>query len=361
MFIVGLYVMQYSTYGIEGAMKYRHVLLTRFAEPEQAFQIVEDDLFEPGRGQVRVKILATGLAYADVMMRKGFYPGMPRLPFTPGYDMVGIVDAVGPDIHDFSVGQMVAALTVFGSYSQYICLSTEFLVPVPSGVDPVEASNLPLNYVTAYQLLHRVARVKAGERILVYGAAGGVGTALLQLGKLAGLQVYGVASSSKQDLVMQLGAVPLDYKQEDIVERVRALTGDGVDAVFDAIGGAHLTQSFRTLRKGGRLVSFGMSSIPAGTSTPVALVRYVLPLLLRLVWWSVLPNARKAVFSDMGTTRKRHPAWIREDLAILLGLLAEGKIAPIIGKRLPLEDVVLAHMLLEHGQVEGKLVLLPNQ
>jgi NADPH:quinone reductase-like Zn-dependent oxidoreductase len=271
-------------------MKYRHVLLTRFAEPAQAFQVVEDDLPEPEKGQVRVKILATGLAYADVMMRKGFYPGMPRLPFTPGYDMVGIIDAIAPDVHGFSVGQIVAALTVFGSYSQYICLSTEFLVLVPTGVDPVQASTLPLNYVTAYHLLHRVAKVKSGERILVYGAAGGVGTAMLQLGRLAGLQMYGVASSSKQELVKQLGATPLDYKQEDIVARVNELTGDGVDAVFDGIGGAHLAQSFRTLRKGGRLVAFGISSIPAGTPTPVALVRYVLPSLLFVTLISALPN-----------------------------------------------------------------------
>ncbi len=209
----------------EETMKYRHVLLTRFGEPAEAFQMVEDDLPEPGEGQVRVKILATGVAYADVMMRRGVYPGMPRLPFTPGYDMVGVIDAVGLGGRAFSPGQLVVALTVFGSYSQYICLSAEDVVVVPEGVDPVEASCLPLNYFTAYRMLHRIARVKPGERVLVYGAAGGVGTALLQLGSLAGLQVYGTASSSKQELLTQLGATPLDYTREDVVARVRALTG----------------------------------------------------------------------------------------------------------------------------------------
>jgi NADPH2:quinone reductase len=208
-------------------MKYRRVVLTRFGKPTDAFQIVEDDLPEPNEGQVRVKILAPGVAYADVMMRHGVYPGMPRLPFTPGYDMVGVIDAVGTGVRAFSPGQIVAALTFFGSYSQYVCLSTEYLVVVPEGVDSVEASCLPLNYLTAYQLLYRVANVKSGQSILVYGAAGGVGTALLQLGKLAGLHVYGTASSLKQELVTQLGAIPLDYKKEDVVARVRALTGGG--------------------------------------------------------------------------------------------------------------------------------------
>nr|MBA2677920.1 alcohol dehydrogenase catalytic domain-containing protein [Ktedonobacteraceae bacterium] len=198
-------------------MKYSRVLLTKFGEPADAFQMVEDDLPEPGEGQVRVKILATGVAYADVMMRRGVYPGAPPLPFTPGYDMVGVIDAVGPGVEALSSGQMVAALTFFGSYSQYISLPAQNLVVVPEGVDPVEASCLPLNYFTAYQLLHRIANVKPGERILVYGAAGGVGTALLQLGRLAGLQVYGTASSSKQELITQLGAIPLDYKREDVV------------------------------------------------------------------------------------------------------------------------------------------------
>ena len=342
-------------------MKYRHVLLTRFGEPAEAFQLVEDDLPEPGKGQVRVKILAAGVAYADVMMRQGVYPEMPRLPFTPGYDMVGIIDAIGPEIQGFSVGQIVAALTTFGSYSQYICLSTEYLVPVPAGVDLIEASCLPLNYLTAYQLLHRVARVSTGERILVYGAAGGVGTALLQLGKLAGLQVYGVASSSKQELVAQLGATPLDYKQEDIVARVHALTEDGVDAVFDGIGGAHLTQSFQTLRRGGQLIAFGLSSIPAGVTLAGAMMRFMVPHILRVTLLSALPNGRTVILNNMGSTKKRHPDWIREDLAVLLQLLAQHKFTPIVSKRLPLQDVALAHKLLEHGQVQGKLVLLSNE
>ncbi len=339
-------------------MKYRHVLLTRFGEPADAFQMVEDDLPEPGEGQVRVKILAAGVGFTDVMMRRGVNPEAPRLPFTPGYDMVGVIDALGSGIRTFSTGQMVAALTTVGGYSQYICLSTEYLVVVPEGVDPVEASCLPLNYLTAYQLLHRDAKVKPGKRILVYGAAGGIGTALLQLGRLAGLQVYGTASSSKQELVTQLGATPLDYKKEDVVARVHALTGGGVDAVFDGIGGAHLTQSFQTLRRGGRLISYGLSSIPPGVNLPGAIVRFMVPHVFRIALLSALPNGKRVI---LGGIKKKHPEWIREDLGVLLDMLSQGKITPIISKRLPLEEVAVAHELLEQGQVQGKLVLLPNQ
>ena len=343
-------------------MNYRHVLLTRFGEPADAFQMVEDTLPEPGEGQVRVKILATGVAFADVMIRRGIYPGLPPLPFTLGHDLVGVIDAVGPGAREFSPGQMIAALTIFRSYSQSICLPAEDLVVVPEGVDPVEASCLPLNYLTAYQLLHRMAKVKPGERILVYGAAGGVGTALLQLGRLAGLQVYGTASPSKQELIAQLGATPLDYKREDVVARVCALTGGGVDAVFDAIGGAHLTQSMQTLRKGGRLVSYGLSSLPAGITFTGALVRFIFPHLLRIALLSALPNGKRvSVYNLDGQIRKKHPEWIREDLSVLLDLLEHRKIAPIIGGRLPLQEVASAHDLLEHAQIQGKLVLLPNQ
>ncbi len=343
-------------------MDYRHVLLTRFGEPAEAFQIVEDALPEPSVGEVRIKVLATGVAHADVMMRRGSYPGMPALPFTPGYDVVGIIDAVGAGVSKLAPGQMVTALTVFGGYSQYICLLARNLLVVPEGVDPIEASCLPLNYLTAYRLLHDIARVKAGQRILVYAAAGGVGTALLQLGKVAGLQVYGVASTSKQEIVEQSGGVPIDYRQEDVVARVHALTGDGVDVAFDAVGGVHLDEAVRTLRRGGRLVSYGFSALPLDIPFTSALLRFIVPHLLRLALWSLLPNGRRVSLYTLSTrvARGRQPEWIRRNLSLLLDLLAQGKIAPVIAQRLPLEKVAFAHELLEHGQVQGKLVLLPD-
>lgn len=340
-------------------MRYKHVVLTRYGGPE-VLQVVEDDVPEPKIGEVRVKVLAAGVAFADVMMRHGKYPGAPSLPFTPGYDLAGVVDKPDASVVELAVGQMVAALPQFGGYSQYICLPLEELVSVPPSVEPVEVSCLMLNYVTAYQMLHRVARVKPGEKVLVHGAAGGVGTALLQLGTLAHLEMYGTASTTKRDLVSSLGATPIDYKTEDFVTRIRALTGDGVDVVFDSIGGSHITRSFQTLRKKGRLVAYGLSAILESGSK---LVPIVMLQLLRMVLWSALPNGKRVtVYGIIGLRglKKRRSEWFREDVTILLDLLRKGKIKPIIAAQLPLEDAAHAHELLEKAQVQGKIVLIPN-
>lgn len=190
----------------------------------------------------------------------------------------------------------------------------------------------------------------------MHGAAGGVGTAMLQLGKMRGLEMYGTASAGKHDLVSGLGATPIDYKAEDFVARVRALTGDSVDAIFDHIGGAHVARSFGTLRRGGRLVGYGLSSGLAGGS---ALVLGATTL-GRIALWNTLPNGKRASFYTIYTLKEKHPEWFREDLTLLLGLLAEGRIQPIVAERLPLEGVVRAHELMEGTRVRGKLVLLPN-
>jgi NADPH:quinone reductase-like Zn-dependent oxidoreductase len=353
------YEASYPEYGDDRkdtGMKQKQVLLTKKGGPE-VLEVVEREAPEPGPGEARVKVLATGVAFADVMMRRGLYPGVPNFPFTPGYDLVGEVEDLGPNVSGVAVGQRVAALTQIGAYAQYVSLPAGELVRVPAGIDAVEAASLPVNYVTAHQMLFRVAKVKPGERILVHGAAGGVGTAMLQLGRLQGLEMYGTASAGKHDLVSGLGATPIDYKAEDFVERVRALTGDGVDAVFDPIGGAHVARSFGTLRRGGRLVVYGLSSSLASGGSFVGLAATTLG---RIRLWNTLPNGKRATFYTINTFKKKHPEWFREDLALLLGLLAEGRIQPIVAERLPLEEVVRAHELMESAGARGKLVLLPN-
>lgn len=234
-------------------MNYKRVVVSHYGGPE-VLQVVEDELPEPRHGEIRMKILAAGVAWGDILKREGLgaHP-----PFTPGYDVVGTVDKLGEGVSTIKVGQMMAALPVFGGYAEFICLPASELVPVPSGLDPAQAVCLVMNYVAAHQMLHRAARVKPGERILVHSAAGGVGTALLQLGKLADLEIYGTASSSKHELIIDMGGVPIDYRTENFVGRISALTGDGVDVVFDPIGGTHIWQSYRTLRKGGRLIVYG--------------------------------------------------------------------------------------------------------
>ena len=169
-------------------MGYKRVVITKFGGPEVLKMVDETILPEPKSGEVRVKVLVTSAAFTDVWIRMGTYPDVKeKPPFSPGYDMVGVVDKLGEGVTRFKVGQRVADLTVIGAYSEYICLPESRLTLVPEGLDPAEAVSLVLSYVTAYQMLHRLARVKQGQRILIHGAGGAVGTAMLQLGKSIGL------------------------------------------------------------------------------------------------------------------------------------------------------------------------------
>ncbi|MGZ3636507.1 MAG: medium chain dehydrogenase/reductase family protein [Ktedonobacterales bacterium] len=338
-------------------MKYRHVVVQQTGGPE-VLHVVEDELPVPGPGQARIKILAADVSFTDVNLRRGRYPGAPKPPFTPGYAMVGVVDELGPDASGLAVGQPVAALTVYGSYSQYICLPVGKLVPMPAGLDPAEAVSLVFSYVAAYQMLHRVAHVAPGERILVHGAAGGMGTAFLELGHLAGLEMYGTASRPKHDLVACLGATPIDYKSEDFVARIAALTrGQGVDAAFDPIGAAHLRQTTRAVRSGGTVVGYGFY---ATANRGRNIVLDVLSQYMQVALGALPPSRKHVAFYDIRPLAKKHPEWFREDLTALLNLLAAGRLRPVIAARLPLDEVVRAHQLVEHAEVQGKLVLIPN-
>jgi NADPH:quinone reductase len=344
-------------------VKYRHVVVKRTGAPE-VLRVVEDELQEPGPGQARVKILAADVSFSDVNMRRGRYPGAPRPPFSPGYAMVGMVDQLGPQtsgqahVSPPAVGQVVAALTFYGSYSQYICLPIHELTTVPAGLDPAEAVCMVLNYVAARQMLHRVARVAHGDRILVHGAAGGVGVAFLELGQLSGLVMYGTASKPKHRLVVRLGATPIDYRSEDFVARIAALTGGvGVDAAFDPMGFAHLRQSERAVRSGGGVVGYGFYT---AANHGRGIVLDVLTQYLWLTLWSLPPKRKRTAFYDIRPLKRKHPEWFREDLTALFDLLAAGKLHPVISARLPLDEVVRAHELVEHAEVEGKVVLIPN-
>ncbi|NOY97672.1 MAG: alcohol dehydrogenase catalytic domain-containing protein, partial [Chloroflexi bacterium] len=227
-------------------MRYKKVVLTAFGGPDVLETVEETTLPEPGAGEVRVKVLATSACFTDTLVRKGIYYGFKeRPPLSPGYDMVGVVDKAGAGVTGLKVGQMVADLTVWGAYSEYMLRPADSLVPVPHGLDPAEAVSMVLSYVTAYQMLHRVAKAQRGQRILVHGAGGAVGTALLQLGALLDLEMYGTASKAKHELVASLGGTPIDYKSEDFVERMQAI--GGADAAFDAIGGENFKRSFKSL------------------------------------------------------------------------------------------------------------------
>src|SRR5947199_2850373 len=175
-------------------MRNKRVIVTHYGGPD-ALRVVEEECPEPKEGEVRVRVLAAGVSLPDIMAREGVHPETPRLPFTPGWDLVGVVDRLGAGVSGIAPGQIVAALPISGAYAEFVCMPQRELVPVPSGVDAAEAVSLVLNYVTAYQMLHRSAKARPGQRVLIHGAAGGVGSALLQPGRLTGLEMYGTCSS----------------------------------------------------------------------------------------------------------------------------------------------------------------------
>jgi len=346
-------------------MKHTRIVVSHYGGPD-TLQVLEEECPEPKTGEVRVKVLAAGVGLPDVMAREGIHPETPLVPFTPGWDLVGVVDRLGDGTSGIEPGQTVAAMPIHGAYAGFVCLPQHELVPVPSGLDAAEAVCLLLNYITAYQMLHRSAQVKPGQRALVHGAAGGVGTALLQLGRLAGLELYGTCSSRGASAVSDLGAVPIDYKQKDFAEEIHRLTGDGVDAVFDPIGGPHLWHSRKALRRGGRVVGYGLITSIRGeglsSNRPGRRQRFrgtaVFALYIAGGW--LLPGRKRVIPYSIQTLKRLKPEWFRRDLTALLDLLQQKKVKPVIARRFPVAEARQAHELLVKGGVIGKIVLVPN-
>jgi NADPH2:quinone reductase len=347
------------------SMRHIRIVVARYGGPE-ALGVVEEERPEPKDGEVRVRVLAAGVSLPDIMAREGVHPETPPVPFTPGWDLVGVVDRLGAGVAGVQPGQVVAAMPIHGAYAGFVCLPQHELVPVPPGLDAGEAVCLVLNYITAYQMMNRSAKVGPGQRALIHGAAGGVGTALLQLGRLAGLEMYGTCSSRGAPAVSELGGTPIDYQHQDFVKEVRRLTGDGVDVVFDPLGGAHLWQSRKALRQGGRVVGYGLISSIRGegltSSRPGRRQRFRGT--ARFAWYIaggwLLPGRKRLVPYSIQTLKRLRPTWFRQDLIALLGLLQRREIKPIIAQRFPLAQARAAQELLGKGGVTGKIVLVPD-
>ena len=293
------------------------------------------------------------------LIRAGTYLGGPKPPFTPGYELVGVVEELGPGCSRLRQGDRVGALTVWGAYAERVCVPEANAVEVPEDLDPAEVVSLVFPYMTAYQLLHRAAIVKSGETVLVHGAAGRVGIAILELGALARVRIVGTASARDLPAIERLGAVAIDYQNEDFLARVRELTGDGVDVALDGIGGALSLRSFRALRRGGRLVIFGhYSTLAHGRKSWRGWIEWYATT-ASVGLWSLLSPRRRVLAYRIQKLRNRHPDWYREDFLALLELLRRGEIHPVVAKRLPLSDACRAHELLERSAAVGKLVLVP--
>ena len=346
-------------------MRHTRIIVTHYGGPEE-LRVVEEECPEPKHGEVRVRVLAAGVSLPDVMMREGMHPETPPLPFTPGWDLVGVVDRLGAGVSGLELGQSVAALPVTGAYAECVCLPQHELVPVPSGVDAAEAVSLVLNYVTAYQMLHRSAHVRPGQRVLIHGAAGGVGSALVQLGRLAELEMYGTCSSRGASTVTDLGGIPIDYQHQDFVQEMHRLTSEGVDVVFDGIGGPHIWRSREALRPGGRVVAYGLTASLRGgrlaSGRPGRRHRFrsiaIFGVYIAGGW--LLPGRKRVVPYSIQWLKRLRPAWFRQDLIALFDLLQQHKIKPLIAQRLPLAEARHAHELLGKGGVTGKIVLVCN-
>jgi NADPH:quinone reductase len=347
-------------------VKHTRAIVTRYGGPD-VLRLIEEECPAPKALEVRVRVLVAGVSLPDLMMREGIHPETPRLPFTPGWDLVGVVDRLGDGVSGIEPGQVVAALPISGAYAEYVCLPSRELVPVPSGLDAAEAVSLVLNYVTAYQMLHRSAQAKPGRRTLIHGAAGGVGSALLQLGRLADLEMYGTCSSRGAATVSSLGGIPIDYQHRDFVQEIHRLARDGVDVVFDGIGGAHIWRSRKALRPGGRVVAYGLTGslrggrLASGREGRRHRFRAIAIFGVYIAGGWLLPGGKRVTPYSIQWLKRLRPSWFRHDLIALFDLLQRKMITPLIAQRFPLAEARRAHELLGGGGVTGKIVLVCSE
>ena len=327
---------------------YRAVMLTRKGGPE-VLQVVDLPLEAPGPGELRVRVSAAGVGATDVTMLNGNYPFAPKIPFVPGYEAAGVVDAIGAGVSGFALGQRVAALTVYGGFAEFLTRGAEHFLPVPEGVEDRDAAAVILNFATAWQMIHRVAKVRGGQTALVTGASGGVGIAALQLLRLAGLKAYGAASASKHELVRSLGAIPIDYREGRLDTLARRAEPGGVDFVFDAVGGANIGACIRSLRRRGMVVGFGFMGAPGVFAKVSMFANLFVGARLR---------GRRGDFYGISALYRKDPRPFREDMPKIFELLRNKKIDPVIKYTFPLLEARKAIELLISGSATGKIVLI---
>jgi NADPH:quinone reductase len=332
---------------------YRAVMLTGKGGPKalDVLQVVNLPILEPGAGQLRVRVRAAGVGSTDFALIGGSYLYAPKIPFVPGYEIAGVVEALGSGVRGFHVGQRVAALTVHGGFGERLVRDAAHFVPIPDAVSDRDAAAVILNYVTAYQAIHRVGKAKAGQTALVTGAAGGVGSAVIQLLQLAGVKVYGAASARKHGAVRALGAIPIDYRAGQLDQLVRALEPNGVDLVFDGIGGSTIGACIGALRPRGHLVAYGFMAASGALATALMFLNIFLGSRLR---------GRSGSFYGISALYRKNRAPFLEDLPKIFALLAEKKIDPLVAETFSLLEARHALACLAAGNVAGKIVLQDN-
>ena len=340
--------------------KATEIVLPGKVEPEGL--LVQDTVVPaPGAGRVLVRMESTGVAFAEQQMRRGTYYNQPAFPFVPGYDLVGVVEEVGAGVDPSLIGTRIAAVTKIGAWATLVDIDAADLLPVPGELDAAAVETVIVNGITAWQMLHDRAGVTSGGTIVVLGANGGVGSTLVQLARHAGIRVIGTAAPRHHGFVRQLGAEPVDYNDPQLYARIRELAPEGVDAVFDHVGGPAIRESWSLVRRGGALVAYGSASTKDQQSNSQL---PILRLFGALTLWNILPNGRRASFYDFWAGKSRRAATYRAEqanaFAKVLELLSTGKLLPQIAGRFSLDDVAAALALAESRTVAGKVILEPR-
>lgn len=340
----------------------RAIWVTRHGGPE-VLEVRQTPDPEPGPGEVRVVARAVGLNFAEVMARRGTYPDAPRPPCVLGYEGAGVIDRVGVGVDPGRVGERVIYMSRFGGQATQVCVSTDYLAPMSPEMSFEDGAALPVNYVTAYHMLHRVWRLRAGDRVLVHMAAGGVGTAVLQLCRdVPGVVTFGTAPAEKFAFVREQGCThPIDYRTEDYAEVVQRLTGgEGVDLILDPLGGIpHWAKGYALLRPAGLLVIFGLAQVVAGGRREIISLLRQMKKEPPFTPLNFLDDNRGVAGVNIGHLWG-HAELIRSEGLELIELYRAGRVRPHIGSRYPFSRVAEAHAELESGRGSGKIVLLPD-
>jgi len=329
----------------------RQVWITRKGGPE-VLEVREAPDPQPGPDEVRIRVRAAGVNFAELMARRGLYPDAPKVPFVPGYEVAGEIDAGPPH----RIGQRVLALTRFGGYSDVVVVPAKRVIEIPPRMSFSEAAAIPVNWLTAWHMLVELCNVKRGQTVLVHAAAGGVGTAAVQICRRAGAEVIGTASGSKHARLRELGLThAIDYRTRDFEAEVKRITGGrGVHVILDAVGGASIKKGWRCLAPTGKLVVFGASSVMQG---PVGMLSSVLRM---TPFWplKVMQENKALIGVNIGRL------WSQEDLLTaelraIMEVIAEGAFRPIVDAEVLLAEAARAHERLEKRENFGKVVLVP--
>ncbi len=334
----------------------RAIFIERYGAPEQSLVLKEVPVPKPQTSEVLIKIHAIGINFADVLKRYGIYPTTKKLPYTPGFEVSGTVEALGPEAPSFQRGQRVLALLSDGGYAEYVAAPAQRVIPIPDSMSFADAVALPVNFATAYHALFHTGVLWPGDRVLIHACAGGVGLAAVQLAKNAGAEIFGTAGSDEKIRFLKEFGVhhAINYRAQDFALEIGRLTNDeGVDIVLDSLGGETTEKSLRLLRPNGRIVAFGVASFAGKPKLQVAWE------FLRRPRLDTVALLRRSVgFYGLHLSQfARRPQLMLQILGNVLAQYAEGKIKPVIGKAFPFEEVAAAHQMLEGRESIGKLVL----